>query len=97
MQFVEIQKQNHVHRYFLRGDSSGKLIIWTIPEVSDSQLDQIKEDAIIKPAFSKYSAITSLEDIWNNLSPSPVGILDHLDPVGTDKCKYYLKNTPVGI
>lgn len=79
MRYITTQKQGKTFRYLLRGDSEGKVIIWTIPEVSNTQLQQIQQEVVVKPVQMTATLTTSLTHAWANMFPSPVGILDQLD------------------
>lgn len=79
MRYITTQKQGKTCRYLLRGDSEGTVIIWTIPEVSNAQLQQIQQEAVVKPVQMTATLTTSLAQAWASVLPSPVGILDQLD------------------
>ena len=38
-----------MYKYLIRGDSEGSVLIWNIPEVTNSQLAQIKQEEFVKP------------------------------------------------
>jgi hypothetical protein len=68
-----------MYKYLIRGDSEGCVLIWNIPEVSNSQLAQIKQEDFSKPPAMPPTILTSLVKAWAEMKPPPVGILDQLD------------------
>lgn len=76
----------------LRGDCDSKLTIWNIPQVTNSQINQLKQmaageenaneeaqkvlQANFHPPEMPPKSISSLQQAWDNLKPSPPGILD---------------------
>ncbi|XP_075211701.1 WD repeat-containing protein Rbcn-3B isoform X3 [Lycorma delicatula] len=72
--------ENPTHgKLLLRGDSEGIVMIWTVPDISSSQLAQIKQEDFVKPPGVPPFISTSLTQAWAAMKPSPVGILDQLD------------------
>ncbi len=59
-------------KLLIRGDSFGKIAIWSILDVSNSQ--EAKET----PSIMEPTAVYSLSKAWEIMSPSPCGILDQL-------------------
>lgn len=49
MRYHEVNRSGKVHKYLLRGDSDGAVVVWSIPEVTNSQLAQIKQEEFDKP------------------------------------------------
>lgn len=49
MRYHEVSRSGKVHKYLLRGDSDGAVVVWSIPEVTNSQLAQIKQEEFDKP------------------------------------------------
>uniref|UniRef100_A0A1B6MPX3 WD repeat-containing protein 7 n=1 Tax=Graphocephala atropunctata TaxID=36148 RepID=A0A1B6MPX3_9HEMI len=66
-------------KLLLRGDSEGSIMVWQVPDVTDSQLTQIKQGNTNKPTETHPMMETSLTAAWANMKPPPVGILDQLD------------------
>lgn len=76
----------------LRGDCDSKLTIWNIPHVTSNQIMQLKQMAfgeegvdesvqkVMQPNFQPPEmppkCVASLQQAWDNLKPSPPGILD---------------------
>lgn len=44
-----MQRHGKHHKYLVLGDSEGTITVWSIPEVSNSQLLQIKQEEFDKP------------------------------------------------
>ena len=63
-------------KLLLRGDVSGKLVLWTLPEVTNNQLSQLKQDENFRPPEYPPATISSLQNAWDLLKPCPPGILD---------------------
>jgi len=49
MRYHVVSRQGKMYKYLIRGDSEGYVLIWNIPEVSNSQLAQIKQEDFLKP------------------------------------------------
>ena len=49
MRYHVVSRQGKMYKYLIRGDSEGCVLIWSIPEVSNSQLAQIKQEDFSKP------------------------------------------------
>ncbi|XP_044738320.1 WD repeat-containing protein 7 isoform X3 [Chrysoperla carnea] len=100
MRFITTIKQGKQYRYLLRGDSEGTIILWSIPEVPNTQLLQIQQESIVNntndsntnvtagckpPVQLKATLKTSLTEAWKSMNPSPVGILDQFEHAADDK------------
>ncbi|XP_021936381.1 WD repeat-containing protein 7 isoform X5 [Zootermopsis nevadensis] len=79
MRYHVVSRQNKMYKYLIRGDSEGCVLIWNIPEVTNSQLAQIKQEDFAKPPAMPPTVLTSLVKAWAEMKPPPVGILDQLD------------------
>ncbi|CAG7815558.1 unnamed protein product [Allacma fusca] len=71
-------------KILLRGDVSGKLVVWIVPEVTNNQLSQLKQDDNFRAPEYPPASISSLQTSWDLLKPCPPGILDQFD---TDECR----------
>ncbi|XP_071861374.1 WD repeat-containing protein Rbcn-3B isoform X15 [Bombus fervidus] len=78
MRLVTVQKQSKTLKYLLRGDSGG-VVLWTVPEVTTQQLAQICQNDRSTPLSLPPVVKTSITTAWEEMKPSPVGILDQLD------------------
>ncbi|XP_052130917.1 WD repeat-containing protein 7 isoform X1 [Frankliniella occidentalis] len=85
MRYHEVSRSGKVQKYLLRGDSDGAVVVWNIPEVTNSQLAQIKQEEFDKPPGMPPTMSTSLTKAWAAMQPSPVGILDQLERGGTPR------------
>lgn len=72
------KKQNQ-SRYLIRGDSEGYVLVWSIPDISTAQLEEIRKQKPLQPVVMTATLTTSLGKAWANMNPSPVGILDQLE------------------
>ncbi|CAG9834856.1 unnamed protein product [Diabrotica balteata] len=81
MHFITTTKQNKPNksRYLIRGDSEGNVMVWSIPEISPAQLEEIQRQKLPQPVTMKATLTTSLTEAWAGMKPSPVGILDQLE------------------
>ncbi|XP_063230769.1 WD repeat-containing protein 7 isoform X3 [Bacillus rossius redtenbacheri] len=79
LRYHVMTRQGKTLKYLVRGDSEGKVMIWNVPEVSNSQLAQIKQEDFDKPPGMPPTIQTSLVQAWSEMKPPPVGILDQLD------------------
>lgn len=78
MRLVTVQKQSKILKYLLRGDSEG-IVLWTVPEITTQQLTQICQNDCSIPLSLPPAVKTSITAAWEEMKPSPVGILDQLD------------------
>ncbi|XP_067140814.1 WD repeat-containing protein 7 isoform X4 [Centruroides vittatus] len=65
-------------RLLLRGDSSGRVVIWSIPEVTNRDLSLVQQESFDKVPEIHPHTSRSLEEAWNSLKLSPPGILDQM-------------------
>ncbi|XP_069687986.1 WD repeat-containing protein 7 isoform X7 [Periplaneta americana] len=79
MRYHVVSRQGKMYKYLVRGDSEGCVLVWTIPDVTNSQLAQIKQEDFVKPPAMPPTVSTSLVKAWAEMKPPPVGILDQLD------------------
>ena len=73
----ESENNPNIQKVLIRGDSYGKVAIWSIPDVSNKDLT-IKQELTENPHTMAPTAIQSLEKAWSHMHPSPCGILDQL-------------------
>ena len=65
-------------KYLLRGDGSGTISVWRIPDTPECAALQVKAERSGPDTLRPVSA-RSLQNCWDSASPRPVGILDHLE------------------
>lgn len=81
MRFVTTQRQNgDSFRYLLRGDSEGIVLVWNIPDITQNRLQEIQLKKPPQPLQMTATLTTSLTAAWASVNPSPVGILDQIEP-----------------
>jgi hypothetical protein len=51
-----------MYKYLIRGDSEGCVLVWNIPEVTNSQLVQIKQEDFAKPPGESQHVIYGLSN-----------------------------------
>ena len=77
--YVIFSREGKWLKYLLRGDGSGTISVWRIPDTPECAALQVKaersgaEDAVA-PLSSR-----SVQTCWDSAHPRPVGVLDHLD------------------
>ncbi|XP_076337758.1 WD repeat-containing protein Rbcn-3B isoform X2 [Tachypleus tridentatus] len=71
--------RGHFEKLLLRGDSSGRVIIWSIPEVSNRDVSILQQEKFDKAPDMHPQTSTSLQESWSAMKPPPPGILDHLN------------------
>lgn len=79
MRLVSTQRHADSFRYLVRGDSEGYVLLWNIPEITQSQLQEIQLQKAPQPKQMTASLTTSLTAAWASMKPSPVGILDQIE------------------
>ena len=75
---IDSETNPKIQKLLIRGDSYGKVAIWSIPDVSSKNLSSIKQESVDIPPQLAPTAIQSLEKAWRHMKPSPCGILDQL-------------------
>ncbi|XP_013407449.1 WD repeat-containing protein 7-like isoform X2 [Lingula anatina] len=69
-------------KMLLRGDSEGRIVVWCIPEVTEQQMTLVRQESFDRlPAVHPKASLT-LQEAWDSLDTSPVGILDLLSNEG---------------
>ncbi|KAK7866525.1 hypothetical protein R5R35_002482 [Gryllus longicercus] len=79
MRFHLVSRGGRFLKYLLRGDSEGQVLAWAVPDVSGSQLAQLRQEEFARPPGMPPMVTTSLTKAWADMKPPPVGILDQLD------------------
>ncbi|XP_049847123.1 WD repeat-containing protein 7 isoform X2 [Schistocerca gregaria] len=79
LRYHVIHRQGRTHKLLVRGDSEGSVVVWSVPDVTDGQLLQIKQEEFDKPPGMPPAVTTSLSEAWKAMRRPPVGILDQLD------------------
>lgn len=55
MRFHVVSRLGRLTKLLIRGDSEGQVIVWTIPDVTNNQLAQIKqEDFKLPPGINSF-------------------------------------------
>ncbi|XP_016841803.1 WD repeat-containing protein 7 isoform X15 [Nasonia vitripennis] len=78
MRLVTAQQGNKTQKFLLRGDSEGVVMLWTVPDITGQQMNQINQHDSTPPMLPP-TLKTSITAAWEAMKPSPVGILDQLD------------------
>lgn len=88
MRLVTTNRHNNTSRYLIRGDSEGFVLVWSIPDFANDQIQkQLPKTSL--PTKMKATYITSLTAAWANMKPGPVGILDQIEK-DDPNCKFLL-------
>ena len=83
--YLIFSKDGKWMKYLMRGDCDGKLSVWKIPDTPDCASMQLKHENGEPKAKLKPQLVTSLEEIWADLVPPPVGVLNQLDDPEPDE------------
>ncbi|XP_055932203.1 WD repeat-containing protein 7-like isoform X1 [Argiope bruennichi] len=73
--FSFVPARGHHQKALLRGDSSGTVAFWNIPDISDTDMGKTKDG---KCPEHHPSVSLSLQEAWETMKPPPAGILDQL-------------------
>ncbi|GLH07771.1 uncharacterized protein GBIM_13199 [Gryllus bimaculatus] len=71
--------KGYLYKLPAKGDSEGQVLAWAVPDVSSSQLAQLRQEEFARPPGMPPMVTTSLTKAWADMKPPPVGILDQLD------------------
>lgn len=90
MKFITTNRHNKQNqsRYLIRGDSEGYVLVWSIPDISTAQLEEIRKQKPLQPVVMTATLTTSLGKAWASMNPSPIGILDQIEKE-EGQCKSY--------
>lgn len=75
--FLGVREQES--RLLLRGDSEGRVVIWTIPVVKDTKLKLARQESVDKLPVVKPVCSVTLQNAWEATQPPPEGITDHMN------------------
>ncbi|KAH9504952.1 WD repeat-containing protein 7, partial [Bulinus truncatus] len=76
--FVNYGNGESAAHLLLRGDSEGRVTIWSLPQVSEKQMTLVRQESFDRlPALSPKSS-TTLQETWAVGTCPPPGILDNL-------------------
>ncbi|XP_055688123.1 WD repeat-containing protein 7 isoform X3 [Lutzomyia longipalpis] len=78
MKLVPTTRGGKTHKYLVRGDSEGFVTLWSVPDFAVENIRKMQSEKI-PPEVLKSTICTSVNDSWNLMTPSPVGILDQLN------------------
>ncbi|XP_025115150.1 WD repeat-containing protein 7-like isoform X3 [Pomacea canaliculata] len=65
-------------KLLIRGDSSGQVVIWQLPEVSEKQMTLVRQESFDRLPALMPKVCTGLEDIWNAYEKCSPKLLDGL-------------------
>ncbi|XP_059484205.1 WD repeat-containing protein 7 isoform X1 [Neocloeon triangulifer] len=66
-------------KLLIRGDSEGAIKFWDVPDVSNNQLAQIKQEDFNKPPALPPTHHITISEVWSDMKPAPAGIVDQLE------------------
>ncbi|XP_035210198.1 WD repeat-containing protein 7-like isoform X2 [Stegodyphus dumicola] len=76
MNFTTVRGQ--LQKILLRGDSSGRVTLWNVPDIPDCDIQKLKSEKENNCPEHYPETNMSLEEAWNSMRPSPAGILDQM-------------------
>ncbi|KAG8181336.1 hypothetical protein JTE90_017504 [Oedothorax gibbosus] len=79
-----ITARSHTQKILLRGDSSGRIAFWNVPEIQESEVQKVKTGKV--PENYPVASL-SLQEAWDEMHPTPAGILDQLISAETPNLK----------
>ncbi|XP_054707757.1 WD repeat-containing protein 7-like [Uloborus diversus] len=68
--------RNSAEKILLRGDSSGRVLFWYVPDVPDNEIEKVAKTG--KPLEYSPKLSLSLQEAWDSMHPPPAGILDQM-------------------
>ena len=78
--YLIFSKDGKWMKYLMRGDCEGRLAVWRVPDTPECASMQLNSTVeVLAP-----QTVTSLKEVWSQLYPQPVGVLNQLDDPGTD-------------
>jgi len=77
---IVVKEDGRLLKVLLRGDANGRVSVFTIPDVTDSQLEQIQQvdNKFENPLSIISQSCSSLSESWKEVKPPPIGILSHV-------------------
>ncbi|KAM7314027.1 WD repeat-containing protein 7 isoform X1 [Ixodes scapularis] len=70
-----------LHRVLLRGDSSGRVTLWNVLDVAASDVGRMRQESGTLARMEPFLTL-SLQEAWDEMKPSPPGILDKMELPG---------------
>ena len=79
--YVIFSREGKWLKYLLRGDATGSICVWRVPDTPECAALQLKAEQTGGDECEGLTAVSikSLQSSWEDASPSPVGVLDQLD------------------
>lgn len=74
----DLEVNPNIQKLLIRGDSSGKVAIWRIPDATTKDISSIRQQSVDSLPQLPPVVIQSLEKAWSHMKPPPCGILDQL-------------------
>ncbi len=76
--YLIFSKEGKWMKYLMRGDCDGRLTIWKIPDTPECASMQLKHEQTGQSEALKPQLVCGIEDKWQSLRPSPVGVLNQV-------------------
>uniref|UniRef100_A0A6B0VHG6 Putative repeat-containing protein 7 n=1 Tax=Ixodes ricinus TaxID=34613 RepID=A0A6B0VHG6_IXORI len=70
-----------LHKVLLRGDSSGRVTLWNVLDVAASDVGRMRQESGTVARMEPFLTL-SLQEAWDEMKPSPPGILDKMELPG---------------
>jgi len=77
--YVIFSREGKWLKYLLRGDATGSICVWRVPDTPECAALQAKAEGAGECEKLAVVSTKSLSTSWNHASPHPVGVLDQLD------------------
>ncbi|CAL4059561.1 unnamed protein product [Meganyctiphanes norvegica] len=78
-QYLPIPVANGYEKLLVRGDCEGQIMLWRLVDVTESQLEQIKQTQPYQPVTFSPTLNHSMIKAWLAMTPPPIGVLDQLE------------------
>ncbi|KAK2164646.1 hypothetical protein LSH36_61g12000 [Paralvinella palmiformis] len=72
-------RRDREKKLILRGDSDGRVVVWSIPDVHDSKMKLVRQESFEKLPVVLPKCCTSLQEAWDRCTPATEGVIDQLN------------------
>ena len=77
--YVIFSREGKWLKYLLRGDASGTISVWQIPDTPECAALQTRSEKSQSSQELLPISSRSVQECWESANPKPVGVLDHLE------------------
>ena len=82
--YVIFSREGKWLKFLLRGDASGAVSVWRVPDTPECAALQVKAERSGECEQLWPECVRSVAACWANTNPRPVGVLDHLENLLTE-------------